>query len=172
MGEGKTPEAWDEWTAKMQAKHSNGNGHGKSLAIEAARLLPTPTTEPTTGNGHARHLAGEIKTLPTPTVGDSKSAANRTAGRSDPDSKHHDGLTLTDVVRLLPTPRASPNEDRQTKRTPSQRAGKHGLSLAAEIGELGASTSPPSTDTPESSDDLLHLLTTTRASSPSDSASG
>ena len=44
MGEGKTVEHWDEWTATMQAKHGNGNGHGKSLAIEAQRLLPTPTT--------------------------------------------------------------------------------------------------------------------------------
>jgi DNA (cytosine-5)-methyltransferase 1 len=44
MGEGKTVDAWDEWTADMQAKHGNGNGHGKSLAIEAQRLLPTPTT--------------------------------------------------------------------------------------------------------------------------------
>lgn len=40
MGEGKTVEAWDEWTSKMQAKHANG--HGASLAIEAQRLLPTP----------------------------------------------------------------------------------------------------------------------------------
>lgn len=44
MGRGKTPEQWDEWTAKMQASHSNGNGHGKSLDIEAQRLLPTPTS--------------------------------------------------------------------------------------------------------------------------------
>lgn len=43
MGEGKTVEAWDEWTAKMKAAHGNGNGHGASLAIEAQRLLPTPT---------------------------------------------------------------------------------------------------------------------------------
>jgi DNA (cytosine-5)-methyltransferase 1 len=42
MGEGKTPDAWDEWTAKMKAAHGNGNGHGASLAIEAQRLLPTP----------------------------------------------------------------------------------------------------------------------------------
>lgn len=42
MGAGKTVEAWDARTAKMQAKHGNGNGHGKSLAIEALRLLPTP----------------------------------------------------------------------------------------------------------------------------------
>jgi DNA (cytosine-5)-methyltransferase 1 len=32
-----TPQA-----ATMQAKHGNGNGHGKSLSIEAQRLLPTP----------------------------------------------------------------------------------------------------------------------------------
>lgn len=42
MGEGKTVEAWDEWTAAMKAKHGNGNGHGPSLSIEAQRLLPTP----------------------------------------------------------------------------------------------------------------------------------
>lgn len=34
---------------------------------------------------------------------------------------------------LLPTPRASANEDGQTKRTPSQVAGRHGMSLAAEV---------------------------------------
>lgn len=42
MGAGKTVEAWDAWTADMQARHGHGNGHGKSLAIEAQRLLPTP----------------------------------------------------------------------------------------------------------------------------------
>lgn len=25
MGAGKTPQQWDEWTAKMHAKHANGN---------------------------------------------------------------------------------------------------------------------------------------------------
>lgn len=38
MGEGKTPDAWDEWTDRMKGRHGNGNGHGKSLAIEAQRL--------------------------------------------------------------------------------------------------------------------------------------
>lgn len=42
MGEGKTVEDWDGWTDRMKAEHGNGNGHGKSLAIEAQRLLPTP----------------------------------------------------------------------------------------------------------------------------------
>jgi hypothetical protein len=48
MGAGKTPEQWDEWTAKMQAKHGNGNGHGASLHIEAARIganTPPPSTD-------------------------------------------------------------------------------------------------------------------------------
>jgi hypothetical protein len=51
MGEGKTVERWDEWTADMQAKHGNGNGHGKSLAIEAQRLLPTPTAADSAASG-------------------------------------------------------------------------------------------------------------------------
>jgi len=33
-------------------------------------------------------------------------------------------------MRLWPTPRASANENRQTKPTPSQEAGKHGMNLA------------------------------------------
>ncbi len=37
MGRGKTVEDWDAWTEAMQAKHGNGNGHGKSLEIEAQR---------------------------------------------------------------------------------------------------------------------------------------
>jgi hypothetical protein len=55
-------------------------------------------------------LAIAVALLPTPTVGDSASAANRTAGRSNPDSKHHDGTTLTDWVRLLPTPTVGDGE--------------------------------------------------------------
>jgi DNA (cytosine-5)-methyltransferase 1 len=43
MGAAYTPEQWDAWTAEMKAKHNNGNGHGKSLNVEAQRLLPTPT---------------------------------------------------------------------------------------------------------------------------------
>ncbi|WP_329595493.1 hypothetical protein OG195_27420 [Streptomyces sp. NBC_01362] len=45
-------------------------------------------------------------------------------------------MNLRHVVSLLPTPRASENENRQTKRTPSQIAGTHGKCLAAEVCEL------------------------------------
>jgi hypothetical protein len=38
MGDGKTPPQWDEWTSDMKTRHGNGNGHGRSLAIEAQRI--------------------------------------------------------------------------------------------------------------------------------------
>jgi hypothetical protein len=45
-------------------------------------------------------------------------------------------MNLRHTISLLPTPRASANENRQTKRTPSQEAGTHGKCLAAEVAGL------------------------------------
>lgn len=52
------------------------------------------------------------------------------------------------VVRehFLPTPRASANENRQTKPTPSQLEGKHGLSLLAEVHTALEATTPCARD--------------------------
>lgn len=65
------------------------------------RLYELPTLVPAT----AVH---GCSSLPTPTVGDSKSPRNSTAGRTNPDSGHHSGTTLTDAVTLLPTPTTQP----------------------------------------------------------------
>ena len=43
--------------------------------------------------------------LPTVTCGDAIGARNRTSGRK-PGSKHHDGVTLSDYIRMWPTPQA------------------------------------------------------------------
>lgn len=88
MGEGKTIERWDEWTADMQAKHGNGNGNGngKSLAIEAQRLFQTPSVADATG-GHE----------------------SRGGARSD------ELLLNGQVKALLPTPRVKNNENRQSE---------------------------------------------------------
>jgi DNA (cytosine-5)-methyltransferase 1 len=80
------------------------------LAGAPVALLPTPTTEPTTGNGHARNLGAEIKgsvtLLPTPKANDDLGTRNMS-----PDY----GPTLTDAALyavgddrscLLPTPLA------------------------------------------------------------------
>lgn len=107
------------------------------------QLLPTPTADGGTGylsgthrdtwrptlesavrgfqptrGGRPAHPIGPL--LPTPTVADSRSSANATAGRSTPLAGHA-GLTLTDAARLLPTPRATDG----VKGCPGQR-GSHG----------------------------------------------
>ena len=68
MGEGKTVEAWDDWTARMQAKHGNGNGHGASLAIEAQRLLPTPRARDHIREGYEAGLRRATPQLETTAV--------------------------------------------------------------------------------------------------------
>lgn len=77
MGRAYTPEEWDAWTAKMKAAHGNGNGHGKPLEIEAARLMPTPrATDGTKGGPNQRGSSGDlmlpsvVALLPTPSVAD------------------------------------------------------------------------------------------------------
>ena len=75
MGAGKTVEEWDAWTDEMKARHGNSNGHGPSLSIEMARLLPTPTSVDSKVFGpgvdwekritdHAPHTASVLMTLP------------------------------------------------------------------------------------------------------------
>ena len=45
MGDGKTLEWWDEWAPRQQSSDGRPAPHGKSLAIEALRMLPTPTAQ-------------------------------------------------------------------------------------------------------------------------------
>ena len=65
MGAAYTPDEWDAWTDRMKAAHGNGNGHGKSLNIEAQRFLPTPSVADVMGGRKAdRKLAnGAFKDL-------------------------------------------------------------------------------------------------------------
>ena len=80
-----------------------------SLDSLAPTLLPTPRASDTgtpgrrASDGFRPPLSQAL--LLTPTAMDSQGSRNHTAGRK-PDSKHHDGTTLTDAMRLLPTPAA------------------------------------------------------------------
>ena len=105
MGRGKTVEEWDAWTDEMKAKHGNGNGHGPSLSIEAARLLPTPRAqnaeprnmkpwmrpldEPQNLENALARLPGAISALPSPDGSESSDDEHLTQLTSegcDPDS--------------------------------------------------------------------------------------
>lgn len=73
--DGEGLDSWEERRERNLAKGINGNGQGTPLSIS-------------------------VQYLPTPVRKDADNARNRTAGRSDPDSKHHDGITLGDVARM------------------------------------------------------------------------
>lgn len=111
------------------ARDGKGPGHPYGLPDLIERtgtrhgLLPTPTAvaygsnkSPSAGAARRPSLAGVAgQLMPTPTVADSRSAANVTAGRVI--LVDHRGRTLTDATRLLPTPRASDTG------TPGRKAG-------------------------------------------------
>lgn len=59
---------------------------------------------------------------PTATANDARAGRNRTAGRSDPSSGHHDGRTLTDAIRLWSTPSAGNFNDSETPQSWRARA--------------------------------------------------
>jgi hypothetical protein len=131
--DGESLENWQARKEREKAKGRNGNGFGTPLAI-AVRLLPTPTQT------------------------DSRNGRNKTAGRSNPESNHHDGTTLCDMVRLLPTPTARDGKGGNTPQdalvdkikllpTPTSADGDQGEQETYCRGNptlLGASTNPPS----------------------------
>jgi len=85
--------------------------------------------------GHSGHTLTDFVTLfPTPTAADYGSRNN--GQRGDGSSFKTAGApSLSTMAKhgLWPTPRASPNENRQTNPTPSQIAGKHGMNLATAV---------------------------------------
>jgi hypothetical protein len=62
--------------------------------------------DPETPGSYHLQLGRLVGQWPTPVVTDSNGARNATSGRSNPDSKHHAGVTLNDAIRTWPTPAA------------------------------------------------------------------
>ena len=107
MGAAYDPETWDQWTDRMKAAHGNGNGHGKSLNIEALRLLPTATVSDANGAGIHGNGGMDLRTtvslLPTPEASQSGSTPEQHLARKPGRSK----VTALNIVaehQLLPTP--------------------------------------------------------------------
>ena len=141
-------------------------------------LLPTPMTEPMTGNGHARNLGREVSLPPTPDAyegsrgGSQKPEKRRAGGHAVslqdvaehllPTPRATRGGSATETTALLPTPRATDG----SKGGPNQRGSsgdlmlpsavlhllRPGLDTLARSSWIGASTSPRSDDGSEPSD--------------------
>lgn len=97
-----------------------------AAASSSSPGLPTPRARDSKERGYEDGLPAVVELLPTPTVSE--------ATGPQPNTGRTGGRSLRET--LLPTPRASSNENRQTRRTPSQEAGAHGLNLAAEVCSL------------------------------------
>ena len=100
-----TPRATDGTKGGPQdpAKRRAG-GHSVSIedAVHRLTLLPTPTTEPMTGNGHARNLGKEVQLLPTPRTENNEN--RQSEDRYGPNLGMALGTTPGYEHRLLPTP--------------------------------------------------------------------
>ena len=94
MGAAYTPETWDEWTATMKAKHNNGNGYGKSLNVEAQRLLPTPTTRDTKG----QNIRGDETCLTSALLPTPPAVADAQGGRKSRSGDRSDELLLNGIA--------------------------------------------------------------------------
>lgn len=144
MGRGKTPDEWDEWTDEMKARHGNGNGHGKSLEIEAQRLLPTPRASdgPKGGPGQTgdglqpavrRMARAESADASRGTTPQEATATDATAGDAAP------ATARPAAGSLLPTPRAtrggSSTERRRCSRRRARRTGWEATSGAVGRGD-------------------------------------
>lgn len=108
------------WHTPRATDGSNGGPNQANGALPPTAALaawPTPTLpsggqknpEGTTPEGKrpdgskatvALPNVAELAAWPTTTVNDSRGGRNMTANRSDPNSQHHDGMTLVDAVTL------------------------------------------------------------------------
>jgi hypothetical protein len=101
-------------SAQAMSASASSSSPSKTWATPQARDHMPPHSQERIAamkaEGHGmRNLNDEAATWsppkwPTPAVTDSFGARNRTSGRSDPNSKHHDGVTLNDAIVLWSTP--------------------------------------------------------------------
>ena len=89
QGPGYGPNLGEALQLLLTPRTSDANGagaHGQGgLDLRTAvTLLPTPTTQPDTGNGHARNLGKEVRLLPTPMATDGKGGGPADLDRHSP----------------------------------------------------------------------------------------
>jgi hypothetical protein len=93
MGDGKTLEWWEEWAPRQQSSDGRPAPHGKSLAIEALRMLPTPTAQAAkhgeTPDTTAASFGHNLWDLPTLLIGESTAQPLPDGQTSSEDQRQH-----------------------------------------------------------------------------------
>jgi DNA (cytosine-5)-methyltransferase 1 len=118
--DGESPESFRARQAELRDKGMNGNGAGTPLPIQAK----------------------EAALWSTPTEADSRNGRNSTSRRSNPDSEHHSGDTLVDLVvkqaGLWPTP--AERDHRHPNTTESQQRRNEGSKRGQQLPNFVAHT--------------------------------
>ena len=117
---------------RMSVHHTSVPGSSSS---PTDAMLPTPVTQPDTGNGHARNLGKEAALLPTPVAQPSHNSPEahlrKKPGRAivtDLSIIVENGLLVTGGA-LLPTPTASDISKHAGQHPDKRRAGGHSVSI-------------------------------------------
>lgn len=132
------------WLASYDRNTSSWKTSQHSLVEGLDEFLETWPRSGTTRNGIAYQLpplalrtygtgfgSSPTHSIPTPTAQDH--IERQSTSTSVLNYETNKSVSLDRFAKMWPTPRASPNENRQTKLTPSQKAGKHGINLAAAV---------------------------------------
>lgn len=94
MGEGKTLEWWDDWAPRQKSADGRPAPHGRSLAIEAQRMLPTPAARDAKGPHMAERNGGLCLAR---TIGET-TPRQSTDGKPSSDAEHPDQLSLDELA--------------------------------------------------------------------------
>lgn len=151
--------------APRKTKRHDGWSHWVGVDLLSSRsetaLWGTPNAHPRTHTPrhvhHGEQLANQISEVESgsrlfPTATDAKGSRNETSRRTNPDSKHHSGHTLNDVVRLWPTPQKVDGDGGRVESSlsPLRPSGsKRSISLSSAIVLKGSALLP----TPTANDD-------------------
>jgi len=132
------------WLASYDRNTSSWKTSQHSLVEGLDEFSETWPRSGTTRNGIAYQLpplalrtygtgfgSSPTHSIPTPTAQDH--IERQSTSTSVLNYETNKSVSLDRFAKMWPTPRASPNENRQTKLTPSQKAGKHGINLAAAV---------------------------------------
>lgn len=156
------PESLSLLGTPLQDDGSNANpSPSRRETLASLAFLPTPVTQPNTGNGHARNLGKEIHMLPTPAVNDMGAGKDPVAWdawtermRQEHGNGNGHGKSLEqEALRMLPTPTVQQGRNAPSGRQDgSQHHDGWTLQDVVYAGLLGDSTSPRSADGSDSQD--------------------